>query len=223
MGVVVVCAMSAIYMLLNNFAYADALNSNLIYDDGWVNAPVKYIPSYEELSLEDKQLVQQFEQSERVKADSKYEPVITIEEKIVYRLMTEYKKDSVEAKWWADQIMRASTNYKDVSPREIMTLLEVESTFSKNPKGNRNVGPMQVNKGVWLGKTKYNLYKPDQNIQLGTEIFQEYKRGCKGKLECAFKTYNVGPGDYKRKNKLAKQRDYYKSIVRAYSKFKDIV
>lgn len=199
---------------ISNFVYSNALDSNLILtDDGWVHAPEKYIPSYDELSKEEKQEYNAF-----VKQGKSSTP----ENRIIAILTKDYKKTTTEASWWSKEIMRASRDNSNVSPREIMSILAVESRFTKYPKGNRNVGPMQVNKGVWHKKTKYDLSQPSDNIQLGTRIYSEYKRNCRGNTECAFKSYNVGPGDYQRKNKIAKQRSYYQSIMKAYKRFSSI-
>ncbi len=219
LGAVVVCVIA---LLVSNFAYSSASNSNLIYNDGWVNTPEKYIPTDEEVSEEVKQEVLEYERMERIRADSNTNRDETTQDEIVVVLMKEYKKDFKEAKWWANEVIKASDKNPNVSTKEILTLIAVESTFNKRPKGNRNVGPMQVNKGVWSGKTKYNIYKPDENIQLGTEVFSKYKRECRGSTECAFKSYNIGPGAYKAKANLKKQREYYQSIVRASKKFRTI-
>ena len=83
--------------------------------------------------------------------------------------------------------------------RDIMGVIEVESTFNPKARNGHSLGLMMIDAPSHRGKFRraQDLYDPDLNVRLGVEYLKELYEKF-GSREAAIMAYNVGPGNYLR-------------------------
>jgi len=85
----------------------------------------------------------------------------------------------------------------NVDPHKILSIMQVESEF--NPKAISKAGAyglMQVKYSTWKDffgiKSHEELFEPSFNINIGIQIYKQYKEKNKGDIERALHMYNAG-------------------------------
>jgi len=112
--------------------------------------------------------------------------------------------------------------YKDF-PRQIdiLSIIRVESAFNPNafnPENSKINPTRKVPPSKGLMQVQNGTFRPKNNMIQGTSILREYYlKYCNRDIKCAIKSYNIGPGNY-RKGKLKKSGNIYFSKYKHYKK-----
>lgn len=101
------------------------------------------------------------------------------------------------AEEFAGWILEAATR-QALPPELLASLVLAESSFRKNARSSVGAfGPAQVRMEYWGAFCGANLRDPAENIYCGAQILAEFLRVC-GDIECALRSYNVGPRNAQR-------------------------
>jgi hypothetical protein len=92
-------------------------------------------------------------------------------------------------------------------------LIMTESTFRDNVKSSSGaIGPGQIKPSIWGDFCNKNVYNPYENVECSGLIIMHYYEKCSADWICAFKNYNVGPGN------LKKNTAYYRGAGQRYTR-----
>lgn len=111
------------------------------------------------------------------------------------RLAWSIEEDVAEE--FAGWILEAATRQL-LPPDLLASLVLAESSFRKNARSSVGAfGPAQVRMEYWGAFCGANLTDPAENIYCGAQILAAFLQAC-GDMECALRSYNVGPRNAQR-------------------------
>lgn len=127
------------------------------------------------------------------------------EEKLKEKLIKRYSLDAHKAEQYTKIIARVSEEY-DIPSDLLAALIRTESNYYSKAVSHKNaVGATQIIAKYWKNECAENLFDINNNIQCAAIILTRYKSRCRNNWDCTLKMYNVGPGNYYKKNKFYQQ------------------
>ena len=115
---------------------------------------------------------------------------------------------------------------------DIISIIRVESNFNPkafNPETNKKDKKRRVPPSIGLMQVQAGSFDVYTNMKQGSERLREYfVKQCKRSIECAVKSYNIGPTNFKRGKYPVSAKEYWdkfnlrKSQYLTYNKTADI-
>lgn len=132
-------------------------------------------------------------------------PSITWEEEVAYfaeKLISAYSLNSYTAHKYSEWILLASL-YSGVPELRLASLIQTESSFRDYATSNIGaIGPTQIRPVFWSDWCLVDIKSPEYNILCGGYILMHYYDLCDQNWSCAYRTYNIGPSNFKRGTKF---------------------
>jgi len=107
----------------------------------------------------------------------------------------------------------AKMAYKDFPKQaDILAIIRVESAFNPkafNPEKSKINPNRKIPPSIGLMQVQNGTFNPKHNMKQGTSLLREYYvKYCNRSIECAVKSYNIGPRNFKH-GKLKKSGAIY--------------
>lgn len=122
------------------------------------------------------------------------------------------KRNCVDPQLLLMAVQAASLEY-NVSPKQILAIMRVESSFVVKAKNSRSVGLMQVNLKYHAKSFRASPYDVFENVDTGTSIYNACLKKKRGDVPKALRCYNgEGKQNVAYSNKVLKALSELKSI-----------